>query len=342
LWSLLALLSSLVVPGLSIAFVLPAATGLASLAIASRALRNKTEITTSGALLMSLGPCMAILVWVPLIYGVELAFGLGVPAGVLGLQALLLTTLAPLLLVTRGARTRPLWLALAVVTLGFGFYASRQPEFSAIYPQPLNIVLHEDRREEAAATRWIAHAWDMGEGLPPALVTAGFERGAIGAPPWGASRVYSAPAEPTEVASPTITIIRTEMTGEGRRVLLRVGERASSGRGPGSVMLLLPADALASRELHPANAVSGTSAPVSIQPGRSPLASHAAYTFYGLPVEGVELWVTLARTRAVTGIVIMASYGLPANARALVDARDAGAMPRQHGDLHLISADFTL
>ncbi|MCA9715352.1 MAG: hypothetical protein KC468_11790, partial [Myxococcales bacterium] len=326
LWSALGLLLALTIPGVSVVFTVPAVAGVLGLALAHGA----APASSRAAIGLALGPCLVALLWTQLAYGLEQAFGLGAPMTLATVYALALAAMTPTLALA-WTRPRTLTAALAVVTLALALHASRQPEFTDSVRQPLNITLAEDHSQTPPRARWIASAWGSGETLPAALrQLAPFERERLDEAPWDGRTVHAAPAEPSPKVPPA-SLETLQETREGELRVLRVRLRAS--HGVGAHWLSLPAARLAELSLV-------TPTPRVIPPELR--GDQARLTFFGVPDEGVELVLRIRGAAPVDVAVVDAAYGLPERAAALARARDATAMPRQFGDMHLITTITSL
>ncbi len=324
LWSALALALAVLIPGASVVLTLPVAAGLVGLALVGRP-GFDGHLGARAAIGLAAGPCLAVVLLIPLLQTLELAFGLGAAPLLLPAYALSLTALAAPLAAVWPRRARALTLALAAVTLALAVYASRQPEFNSSLRQPLNIVLYEDY--DSGRTRWLATAWGAGDSLPRELTAlTRFERARVDEAPFLGRAVYQAAAAPPSTHAATPIVRR----GESRRGDARVIQlQLRATHGVGAHWIELPPERIERLTLQ-GLAGEVVAVPTVTRGGR------ALASFYGVSAEGLALELTVRGDAPVDITVTDAAYGLPPEGDAYARARDVQAMPRQHGDMHLI------
>lgn len=292
--------SWLIAPGAVILFALPLAL-FAAAAIAGIARRRWFLPAAIPATLLALA------IFAPVLHLAEIGLGLGqlaIPALVAALLFVLVLPFA----VAEEARTAELPTAVAAIGLAVAFgVAQLVPAYSAAKPRGLNIVYLADAQEDRA--RWLA-----GNEAPPAAMQAivpfAKERIAGFGEPWAAE------AASVELPAPEITVLEQISEGERRRLRFTVNTY-----GADEVAVLFPAEAGA------AGIAAGGRRTAFSGTGAHRLQCH------GRACDGREFEVTLGNAAATEWQLLGITYGLPAHARQLREARPDWATPAGTGDV---------
>jgi hypothetical protein len=314
-WAVLGLVLSLVAPGVSYLFLVPAlVAGIAGPVFPSR-----------GTLACLIPALTAALLWFPIV--TPLYDGLGSPALVVVgvLVALLFTTFAPLVPASGSLGGR--WLPVAGFTLaliGAGLAFASAP-YSERSPQHSSIQFFQDAGTGQA--QWLVQGPLP---LPQGLREAGrFGSEREPAYPWTTSqyRLFKAPAPRMSLPGPQIAVLSNSVSGSQRRLRLRL----TSSRPAFQMALLLPAEAkLVSAKVH------GEEIPFDRRRQRAP-ASWQSIGTETMPPEGVEVELVLGETRPLEWWVYDLSAGVPPAGEALLRARPTTAVPFQDGDTTMVA-----
>lgn len=324
LWSLLGLVLSFTLPGISYLFVVPAlVAGVCGILFARR---------PPGWALASVVPAVvAGVLWFPII--LMLYSGLGI-TGLLAtavLLALVFGTLIPLLPASGGLGKKWIPLAAALGVVAATAMAMLSPAFTASSPRHVDIQLHKDG--DSGQTRWLVRSSPP---MPPSLRKAGSFQPRPSRPfPWSPPfvRSFVAPAPPINVPPPELSVLSDSVVAGKRHLRLRL----RSPRGAPVGRVLIPAAAKLE----------------SIRVDGQPLQSTGRFGGLGgrggrfvshsnLPPQGSEWEVVLGSTQPADWYVLDLSYGLPPSARPLLAARPEHATSFQDGDSVLVSRKVRL
>lgn len=327
-WSGISLAAALMLPGTSIAPLLP--TLVATVVYAVLALfgvglpaRRSGTIGWLPVLLSMVTMFAAGYFMVTLAFTVELGLGFGMSLAIGLLVALATTSVAPLLAVPRGGgAARNTVLLLVLLTLAAGVvWAIRVPTYSAEKPQHLNLYyVLQYQNEAVSSSRWAAGAGDLGS-MPPAVVQAGgFDGGGVFVRGY-AGPGMSAPAPTLALQPPTVTVVADTRVGPRRQLTLRL----DSPRNASQIRL----------SVSRAMGLSSVDLPAAGRSLQYPVVETAAYdtfTCHGRSCNGLEVTLHLAAGQAFDLTVIDVSLGLPEEGAALLAARPITAVPAHEGD----------
>lgn len=303
-WSLLAIVAAVLMPGASVLFIGPAL--LAGLAL----------LAGRDGLASGLGGALAWALFVPLIPA--LVDALGVNAWLIGaLVGWTWGAVAATLIRVRSLFVSGLACAAAVA----GLLAVRAPPFDLDAPGKLSIIHVQDL--DAGAARFVLDAPD---GVPPNLSpgTAWQEGPSL---PWSTRALSFTPAPDEPAEGPSFSATSSEARGELRRVTGTLRARP----GARSLYLVIPAGALVSLQIG-----GRTLDPEQLRRGPD---DARVIVIHGPPGDGVPLVAELRGAAAWT--IADALTGTPASAAALVAARPLDRVPYQQGDLRVALRTIT-
>lgn len=317
-WSLLALVTALLVPGAAILLIVPALWAGVLLTIIGFTPLATSPWARESAALAAVFP--AALIGLQLALQFEAAFQFNASPTVTLAVGLVASTLLPLLALPPGKarRQRILALAAAGITLAGTLAAIVVPPFSAAAPRPLNLYHVEDYDSRAAY-------WTAGARLEtlPSPLREQFDTEPQAVFPWSANVRPVAVSTPTGDPAPSLEVLSEESSGAGRTVRLQL----HSPRGGGEVDLYVPIGQLQ------AVTVAGQELPV-----QESASWNGFYNLwcYGQGCDGIE--VTLRFTATAPQEVILADWtmGLPVGGERFVQARPAWTTPAYEGDLTTI------
>ena len=318
-WSLLGLVTGLLLPGVSYLF-LPAALVAGIVGVAVYAGGG----SAAGRLAATLLPALVVaLLWFPFLGSLYLGLGLtglAVTAVALGF---VFSTLVPLVgpAGALGRRWLPL-AALAGAVLG-AVLTLVTPSSSPEVPRDVMVELHEDAG--TGETRWVLRG-----SFPPAMrQAAAFGQRPVPPYPWSPpwAQTLIAPAPPLNAPGPELTVL-ADAIAEGRRNLRL---RLASPRGALVGSVAIPSAA----RIH-AVKIDGHAFAFEGRQGAG-AAKWRFFSNFTLPPGGSELEVVLDATEPLEWYVFDRSSGLPASAQALLAARPKDAIPIQDGDQVLVS-----
>ena len=311
-WSVLAVVSAVLLPGASVLLIVPAV--LAGLGLLAPAGLLGLACGSAGALALAL--------WAPLVPGLVEALGLS--AVVIGvLVGWIWTVVTPALAEAPAERdARTLGHALAIVAIVGGLLAVREPLFTAELPGKLS-VLHVQDLDGGAAR----HVLDVMNDEPPpnfAGLAAWEQAPAL---PWSSKPMYSAPAPAVGGEGPSLQVGATATEGELRTVTATLRARP----GARVLIVVLPASGVVSLKL-------GGRA---LDPGKlkAAPADRRMLTIFGPPAEGVEVVAQLRG--ADPWLIADAVPSLPAVSAPLVQARPVDRVPYQTGDVAIAHRSVT-
>jgi hypothetical protein len=328
IWSLLALATAALAPGVSYPLVVPVLVAGAAGLVGVLRRGRRDGAAAAGAFgagtfdaWATLPPLVAAaLLLFPVAWMLYDGMGDGALPGLAAVVALALTTaLSAFAAAPRRARAR-LAAAAGVVVLVAALAALVLPRFTADAPQPLSLTLYHDAQR--AATYWVAGGTRTP--LPPSLA-----RAAPFAPdhpyPWAPeSSAWTAPGPALPLAPPRLELESVERGG-GQ---VRVRGWLRSPRGAPIGGLYLPGERLAAARLD------GEEVPLP------PLARRLDWQpveHVTLPARGTELELVFSGEEAVDLFVYDVQPGLGPVGAELERARPSSAVPIGRGDRSLVS-----
>lgn len=319
LWSVLGLVLSFTLPGISYLFVVPTlAAGLGGLLFARR---------PPGWAVASIVPAVvAGVLWFPIL--IVLYWGLGI-TGLLAtsvLLALVFGTMIPLAPASWSWGTK--WVPLAAVLgiLVATVMAMLSPAHTPSSPRGVVIQLHQDA--DSDQTRWVVRGSPP---LPPPLRKAGSFPPRPQPPfPWSPpfARAFVAPAPRFDAAPPELAVVADSVVDGKRHLRLRL----TSPRGAPVATVLIPTAAKPESIRIDGQAVQSTGRFGGLRGGRWRFVSHLS-----LPPQGSEWEVVLGSTQPADWFVFDESPGLPPSAQPLLAARPDYTVPSQDGDEVMVS-----
>jgi hypothetical protein len=329
LWTaLLAIVTAILLPGISPYFLFPALVAALFFAISAAAPAGWFNTFRLVALLA--GALAALFVWFPLVVSGETLMGLRLHPLFTIPAALAAMTLVPLLAaqpMSRGV-VRICIAVSSVAALALAVVAGLQPAYSKASPQRVNIVYLENGN---APARWIADTSWKGIGtepIPEQLRNAG--PFTLDPDAWEglfSGNGYVTPAGAAEYPVPTAQILRDEQAGDSRIVEL-VLHASSSANG---MALYIPEDAqLVSIDLR------GQQLQSNSWHGDTRVACLTS------DCQSLDAKLVLANKGKVTIRFAEIRYGIPISGARLQSARPDTAMASQSGDETILANVVTL
>ncbi len=332
-WSVISLAAALLLPGTSIAPLLPTLVATVIYALLSLfgvglPARRGLTIGWLPALLSMVTLFATAYMMVTLVYTVELGLGFELSLAMALLLALAVSPLAPLLAVPAGggaARGAVLLLALLVLVGGV-VWSTRVPTYSVEKPQHLGLFyVQEVQDDNVQGARWAASISDVAV-MPPALAQAGGFTGDSLTVRGIRSRLAAGQAPQLDLPPPSVEVITDAATGTERLLTLRL----DSARQAHMMAVNVPRSVgLSSIDLP------GTGNSISY-----PAPSQSQYdSFYchGRSCSGLELTLALPAGQAFDLTVVDFTPGLPPEGEPLLAARGDRATPVHDGDLTVVS-----
>lgn len=327
-WGLLSLAAAVLLPGVSILFLIPLTPALLPLALVAWTPLARSERATALAALVGL--FVASWMWLPLALTGE-SFGLGAEMGAMAgfAVAMAASGLAPLLAVRELPRREARFVlagTAAMMVLAF-IVALLVPVYSPSAPQRINVMHIEDRSMDAAF--WALEGDILaanGRAAVPAtlLAAAPFDEPPIPFLPWSERRLLLAPAPSTDAPAPTVEILTDEVTGDERLVTLRL----RSPRG-GDRIALYVTERGALRRVD----LVGTDLAVENVAAEK---GYQAFECFGTKCDGLELTLHLAGRDALTLLLADSAPSLPPGGDAIRAARPESTTASQEGDRSLL------
>ena len=324
-WALLAVVTSLLAPGVSYLFLVPL--GVTTIVVLPFALARNRPVATLMWLSIVSVAAGAVVGFGPvnLLYAGLGNRGLVLIALTVGV---LLTPLAPLFGHLRNAsclyRLAFIGIPLALTAIA-AFAATVAPAYSAKTPERVNIEYWQDA--DSGKAQWIVQP-DSGR-LPAAMrPTGNFQRADRGALPWDTRTAYITSAPALDMPAPTFTLLDSAQVN-GRRTyhaLLR-SERAA----PFAAVLFPPDSDVDSFEIE------GAGLETESYRVRQFFNGWAAYSCSAIPGSGVEISFSAPVGRNIEVSAVDETYGLPSQGSFLLSARPATATPSQDGDVTIVT-----
>ena len=207
-WLIFASAVSATYPGLSFLFILPVVISLLVLGVHSAIFKNSKEVSHAvSALIISAG---AAIVFLPVVYVLEIMIGFSLSVSLGVVLAFCLVTLSPLLVGTPPNRSRIFsktrltfsHIVLGLFTVGVGnlLWTSFQSSYSEWSPQPLNIqYMQNDNNSEVL----IGHHGSL---IPAPLSSALPELKLSKSLPWTGRQYFAAPIEAENLQKPIVEL----------------------------------------------------------------------------------------------------------------------------------------
>ena len=322
LWSLLALVLSFVLPGLSILFLLPVfVAGILFVIVAfTPLLRSRVAREVVFIIPALAGGAL----WLPLAFGFESAVGFDLSPAITLAVGLAATGLAPFFALPRGRRLGGgVTIAAAIVVVVAAIVAMLLPPYSASDPQQVNLYHFEDR--DAGSASWAGYPV---LGSMPESLHSRFDPEVEAVFPWlpGLYEVAAAPV--TDAPAPDLEVLSETMEA-GQRV---VEVQLRSPRGADGISLHVPVDALAAGD---PSVLTAAGYSFDLVPEDS---WQGYYTLdcFGRACDGLVVELRLEEEVPVEVLVVDSSSGLPEGGEDWLQARPATAVPRNEGDLTLL------
>ena len=315
-WNALAIAIAIALPGASYVAIVPGAV-MAVVAVLRTMLRVREELA---AVVSLAGAAMVFLPFALVVYD---ALGAGSVAVTVTMLALISTTFAPLV----GDTARRLVPGCAALAVVLGAIAMVVPGESAGHPRQLALAHVTDGDSGAAR-------WQVDSPTPELRAVASFEAARRSVAPWYGPRGTSdvAPAPAAALPPPVATVAAAAAASDGTRVI--TVDLASARQAPRiAIAWHSTAETVAVR-------ING------VAPPPRPARWHAflAPGWNRVQVRGssAHVEITMRGTGATEAIVTDTSFGLPAAAAPLVQARDAsGAVPVHDGDVTVVEHHVT-
>ena len=308
-WTGVAIVASVALPGASYLFLVPALV-MAVLAVARAVLPLGETAVALGSMIAAAMVCLPFV-----LVGYE-ALGDDSLVATALLLALITSAFSPLVSDT----ARRVAIGCAGLAVVLGVVAALVPRQSVTHPRHLSLAYVRDADSGAAR-------WQVAGPTPEVRAAAAFEPAPRVVQPWygrvGTAAVAPAPAEP--LAPPVVTV--APAATDGPRV---IAVDIASARHAARLVLAWHSDAETA-----AVKINGVAPP----PRPARWRSFLAPGWSAIMVRGASAHVeiTLRGSAPVDAIVTDATFGLPASAAPLVQARRAsGAVPVREGDLTIV------
>jgi len=327
-WAGLALVGALLLPGITILFLIPA-TVLTLALLAARLLPLKSfELALQTAFLAA--ALVSGLLWLPLALIMETALNFDLTPAITLPLALVMTSLLPLFRPSKKGLRISKWLLLisAVVMMTCVAIVIFLPPYSKARPQLLNFIYYEDHN--SAKAYWAAHSPQRS--LPSSVRRAGKFR-AIPERifPWSTTLTYAAEAGSSAEPAPEIRKDSEQVVGEERIIEARL----QSPRGANRIWLIIPPEV-------PLIKISVEGKPISIPSITNIRNPFKMISCWGVPRRGFRVELHLAKGGSSEVILVDLSPGLPKGGQELINARLPAAVPFQDGDMTMYMRRFEL
>ena len=323
-WALLAIVTSLKLPGVSYVALVPA--GVAACAgIPAVVQRREGGVAHTMAVILPFAGAGIVLMRLLM----EIYHALGVPAlvALAVLTALLFTSVAPFCGDLRGLygmrRLVMPWTPVLVGALSL-LAAMVVPAYSAKFPERVNFQYVKNA--DSGMANWVVQA-ESGRLPEPIPLATAFRRSDRGFFPWDANPAFVADAPRTDLAAPTFTILESSEINGWRtyRALLR------SERGAPFASILFPPGADVESVT-----VGGILQRTQTQRVRAYLHNWTAYSCATMPPTGVEASFSVPLGKTIEVSALDESYELPPEGTFLLHARPLTARPSQSGDVTIV------
>ncbi len=314
-WVMLAVLSSIFMPGASYLFIWPVLFNLAGMAFLFRHRTWRTDSLTTVIVIIA-GALPIVLLWPPIIHLIFMALRFDALTAI----AIALTIVMALLILPLRAFVKSgEWLfpqgaaACAVVLLVIAVFTSR---FDAMHPRSDHLFYVMNASTGKAV-------WASSDGRPDKY-TSQFLTGDVKREPvseylpWRRDPFLNSPAPLAGLAAPEAIVLEDSRTDTARTIKLRV----KSARQAQQLNILLDTDAVVS-----AAAVNEQQVKAPRSTPNSEGKQQWRLNYYGVPPEGIELSLTLNTTGPIKLFVVDQSYGLPEIIGITYKPRPADLMP---------------
>ena len=323
-WSLLGILTSVTLPGLSYLFLPPALVAgiLGVIAFASGGSAAAQRVAW-------LVPILVVgLLWFPVLISLYTGLGLFGLLATSVLLAIVFSTLIPLVRQAGPLGRRWLPLAAAAAVVIGAVVALVTPANSTEVPRDIMIGLHQDAG--TGETRWLIESRPP---LPPSLrKAASFAPQPVTPFPWSGrwEKVFVAPAPRLSAPGPELAVLEDSAVEGKRHLRLRL----TSPRGATVGSVAVPAEVKIE-----SIKIDGHAFPTT-ERRTGPLNAAAGWRVFSnltLPPGGSEVEVVLGATQPASWYVLDRSFGLPPSAQPLLGARPKDAVALQDGDTVVVS-----
>ena len=343
LWAVATLAVALLLPAASHLFLVPAlAAGIVGLvaALALKPWERPAEQEASGcptppaawsSWLLALVPgAIAALMWLRVAHGLRIAVGVEAHPGIVATTVLPFIMVLPVLAEVRAPRRR--WWPAALsgaLLVAATLLAAALPAYSATHPQRMSIAYVQ--RAKPAPAKWLVDAsWGaIGEPLRRAAALGALQPSPLRL--FGVTKIAMGPAPSLDTPLPTLDLI-DEKKGPDKYIRRRVFARLRSRRGAHVMGLLVPPNV-------PLRSVRLGKWPLALRRLRgSWWKDHKLFMLLSVPAEGLRLELLFGDDKKHQLELLDVLHGLPPEAKALLDARGAAAVPSQSGDLSVLVA----
>ena len=328
-WLVMAVLSSIALPGASYLFVLPSVAIVVAALLAPWIARRMGE--KSLLMLFVLPALVAYLVILPAVYLIEIMLGFNAGPGMIGMGVLLglvATFFGPLV----GAKPKPkahrfALYVLPVLVIGSAVLSVRAPAHTQTQPQPLNVIYLQDSDGKAyviAGNQYQA---------PPGQVAKAMGQPLLLEPrlPWSETRQHHTAMPSLGLPAPGLTMVSEQVGDKGREVVAQI----NAGPASNKIMLLIPEDAgLVSVEMD-GKAVKPSHMPHAIR-------GYKVLVCMGESCDGRQVRLAMKSAKPIAALLARITSGVPAELKPVAQSRGKLAVPIGDGDQTIVVSEISL
>ena len=344
LMSLLSVISSIWLTGVSFLFLIPVMFGLVGLAVLGQFSKltasDKQGNSSSEVSVFIINAVVTAILFIPITYILELMVGYSMSPAIGLILGFIVVALLPLLTISNGQSShfRQLIIAIVIVMFGSLTWTSLQPSYSAWMPQHLNINYVQNETQQAFITTGYSRK-QVPESLRASLTQPITTMTVL---PWSQWSYHATQVTSQQQATPTLQVLNKRTLESSTQVKAQISTPHINveNRYLSDVKLFIPIySGLASIE------VGSNSIQYKGEKGR-----HGFYEYNCRGVSCKNIEITMHFTQPGTdrknqerSVIVMAAYpGVPELLGKHLIARGKTSVPSQAGDQSLVYKKFKL
>lgn len=323
IWTLLGLLTSIWMPGISFLFMIPTAAGLIALLV----MIKWPDVKIPALIAMTI---IAAMTFMPIAYNLEVMMTYRMSVAIGLILGFVVSALLPLMTLQSEASAdfKKLALALTAIMLVTVGWTSLQPAHSPWMPQHLNVLYVQNDNDESFILAGHQNN-QLTDSLSAALPG---ETQLTHAFPWIRWQFHTVATSSTNENKPRLEVLSSTTTDSGKKVTVRI---TASNDNFADLQLLIPSDS-------GLDTIKSGDHTLSFKGKKANLKDYYRHHCRGQACKETELTLTFSGDKAVKVTVISLLDTLPSVHQHLVNKKGDNVTSRQDGDQSMILAEYTL